>query len=70
MSQATEDLAKYRAAETAILKGQEVAFDNRRLRFPDLALVQAKIKELEQRVAREQAAAAGVSPFRSVARMD
>lgn len=71
MSQAENMLAKYMAAEAALLEGKEVAFGDRRLRREDLAEIRAGRREWEQRVARENASAAGVSSIRfSVARMD
>lgn len=71
MSQAENMLAKYMAAEAALLEGKEVAFGDRRLRREDLAEIRAGRREWEQRVAREKASAAGASSIRfSVARMD
>jgi len=55
MSTATEMLAKYLAAETAILDGQEVRFGDRSLKMVNLPEIQAGRKEWEQRVANEQA---------------
>ncbi len=71
MSNATEMLAKYLAAESALLEGKEVSFGDRRLRREDLAEIRAGRLEWERRVANEQASASGVSSIRfSVARMD
>lgn len=52
-------LAKYLAAETAILEGKEVKFNDRTLRMEDLNMVIAGRKEWQQRVAQEAGAAAG-----------
>lgn len=71
MSTASERLALLLAAEAAILKGQEVAFEGRRLRYPDYAEVRAEIDRLTRQVASEEARASGRSSIRfSVARMD
>lgn len=45
------DLAQYRTARTAILLGQEYAIGNRRLRRPDLIVIENAIRELESRIA-------------------
>jgi len=45
------DLALYRAAREAILTGQEYTIGSRRLRRPDLAVIEKKIEELETRIA-------------------
>ncbi|MBS1188917.1 MAG: hypothetical protein H6R10_709 [Rhodocyclaceae bacterium] len=56
MSTATEMLAKYLAAESALLEGKEVTLENgRRLRMEDLPSIIAGRKEWEQRVAAETA---------------
>lgn len=57
MSQATDMLARYIAAETAILDGKEVRFGDRTLRQEDLAEIRAGRREWEQRVASENAIA-------------
>jgi hypothetical protein len=63
MSIATDKLAEYYAAETAILKGQKVLFDNagtrREITHADLEMVQAGIKKWEAVVAAENRRAAG-----------
>lgn len=55
MSTATDMLAKYLAAETAILDGQEVRFGDRSLKMVNLPEIQQGRKEWEQRVAAETA---------------
>lgn len=61
MTTATDMLAKYLAAEEAILAGKEVTLENgRRLRMEDLPSVQAGRREWEARVAAEQRRTAGV----------
>lgn len=55
MSTATEMLAKYLAAETAVLEGKDVTFGNRRLSMADLTDIQNGRKEWERRVAEESA---------------
>ncbi len=45
------DLVLYRQAREAILTGQEYAIGSRRLRRPDLAVIEKKIEELETRIA-------------------
>jgi len=59
MSTATEMLAKYLAAEAAILEGKEVRLNGRVLRREDLDLVREGRKEWEAKVAAEEAAAKG-----------
>lgn len=63
MSIATDKLAEYYAAETAILQAQKVLFDNggtrREITRADLEMVQAGIKKWEAVVAAEQRRAAG-----------
>lgn len=59
MSQSSDRLALYLAAEADVLRGQEVLFENRRLRRADLEFIQKEIEKLRLLVAREQAAAAG-----------
>jgi hypothetical protein len=46
-----EDLAAYRAARLKILSGQEYWIGSRKLRRPDLAVVESTIRELETRIA-------------------
>lgn len=55
MTTATEMLAKYLAAECALLEGKEVSFGDRRLRMEDLPSIIKGRQEWEQRVARESA---------------
>ena len=57
MSTATEMLAKYLLAETALLEGKEVSFGDRRLRMEDLPAIIAGRKEWEQRAVAEVARA-------------
>lgn len=59
MSTATDMLAKYLAAETAILEGKEARLGDRWLRMEDLAEVRKGRIEWENRVSTEQATAAG-----------
>lgn len=61
MSTATDMLAQYLAAEAAVLQGQDVSINGRRLSMADLEQVRAGRKEWEARVAAETAAAAGAS---------
>lgn len=61
MSTATEMLAKYMAAELAILEGKEAQLGDRRVRLEDLAEIRAGRKEWESRVASEQRQAGGSS---------
>lgn len=72
MSTATDMAARYLAAETAILEGKEARMGDRWLRMEDLAEIRKGRMEWEQRVAAEQAKAAGAtSPFGySLARLD
>lgn len=58
MTTATDMLAKYLAAETALLEGKEVTLGDRKLRMEDLPSIIAGRKEWEQRVSAETAAAA------------
>lgn len=58
MTAATDMLAKYLAAEAAILDGKEVSFGDRRLRMEDLDMVIAGRKDWEKRVSAESAASA------------
>jgi hypothetical protein len=59
MSQATDMLAAYLAAETALLQGQTVRFGDRLLTRANLAEIQAGRREWERRVATEQRVTAG-----------
>lgn len=74
MTTATDMLAAYLAAESAILLGKEASIGDRRLRYEDLAEIRNGRKEWEARVAAETANAAqapsiGGLSF-SLARMD
>jgi hypothetical protein len=51
LSTLQEDLVAYRAARLKILRGQEYWIGSRKVRRPDLALVENAIKELETRIA-------------------
>lgn len=53
MSTATEMLALYLAAETAILAGQEVRFGDRLLKMVNLPEIQTGRREWERRAAAE-----------------
>lgn len=62
MSQASDRLARYIAAETAVLEGQEVRREGesggqRMWRGADLAEIRAEIAKLKAEVAAEEAAA-------------
>lgn len=74
MSQATDMLAAYIAAETAVLQGQQVRFGERFLGHADLAEIRAGRAEWQRKVNAEQASASGRSTFgglgMSVARLD
>lgn len=74
MATAQEMLDKYLAAEQAILDGQDISFDGRRLSLPDLPEIIAGRKEWEVRVANETASAKKVRKIGgigySVARFD
>lgn len=59
MTIATDMLAKYLAAEAAVLEGKEVSLGDRKLRMEDLNMVIAGRKEWEQKVARERSVEAG-----------
>ena len=61
MSQATDMLAAYIAAELAVLKGKTYRLGERQLGRENLAEIIAGRKEWERRVAAESAAAAGKS---------
>lgn len=67
MSTATDMLAKYLAAESAVLKGQSFTLGGRQLTRANLPEIIAGRKEWERRVAQEQAAADGVDSRFSVA---
>lgn len=68
MSIATDKLAEYYAAETAILKGQRIRFEGggtlRDITRADLAMVQAGIKKWEAVVAAEERRTAGSGSIR------
>lgn len=59
MSQATEMLALYIAAEQAVLKGQSVRFGERQLNRADLVEIRNGRAEWQRAVNAEQAVAAG-----------
>ncbi len=61
MTTATDMLAKYLAAEAAILEGKEVRFGERILRMEDLNRVIAGRQEWEARVQAENARAGGAA---------
>lgn len=50
----TEMLAKYLAAEAALLQGKEITFEGRRLRREDLPEIRKGRQEWEQRVAAQR----------------
>jgi hypothetical protein len=60
MSTATDMLAKYLAAEEAILEGKVVWFNEKRLFMEDLPEIIKGRREWEARVAAEASAASGV----------
>lgn len=60
MTTATEMLAKYMAAESAVLEGKDVSFGDRRLGMADLPDIRAGRKEWENRVAQESMATSRV----------
>ena len=74
MSNATDMLAKYLAAEAALLEGKIARFGDRTLQMEDLSEIRAGRKEWESKVAAEQAQANGAPRFGglsySLARMD
>jgi hypothetical protein len=74
MSLATDMLAAYTAAETAVLLGKEARLGDRSLRLEDLAEIRAGRKEWEAKVNAEVARARGVSTLGgltfAVARLD
>ena len=53
MTQATDMLAAYLAAETAILQGKDVSFGGRRQTMEDLPAIRAGRQEWERRVQAE-----------------
>lgn len=57
MTTATDMLAQYLAAESALLQGQEIRFGTRILKRADLAEIRTGRKEWEQRVQAENNAA-------------
>lgn len=61
MSQSTEMLAKYLAAEAAILEGKEARLGDRSLKMEDLASIRAGRQEWEARVLAESARASGAA---------
>jgi hypothetical protein len=63
MTDANAMLAKYFAAEAAILEGKEVRFGDRTLRMEDLSEVRAGRIEWERRIAAEVSRAAGRPTF-------
>jgi hypothetical protein len=74
MTTATDMLAAYLAAESAVLLGKEASIGERKLRYEDLAEIRAGRKEWESRVASENgvttsAPAIGGLTF-SLARLD
>ena len=66
MSQATDMLAQYLAAEAAILKGQAHTWGDKSLTRADLATIRKGRQEWQAIVAAEQAAAAGQGGYSSV----
>lgn len=58
MTTATDMLAKYLAAEAAVLEGKEVSLGDRKLRMEDLSSITAGRKGWEHRVQQEAAIAA------------
>lgn len=74
MSQATDMLAAYIAAETAVLLGKEARLGDRSLTLEDLPEIRAGRREWEGKVNTETARARGVPTFGglgfAVARLD
>jgi hypothetical protein len=64
MSQASDLLAAYLAAELAILKGQTVTLGDKTVGMANLAEVRAERRDLERRVAAEERSASGDSGAR------
>jgi hypothetical protein len=58
MTTATDMLAAYILAETAILQGKEATIGDRKLRFEDLAEIRKGRQEWEAKVSSESASAA------------
>lgn len=71
---ASEMLSKYLAAESAVLQGQSIDFNGRRLTRADLELIRKGRKEWEAKVAAERNRIAGAPTVGglgfSVARLD
>lgn len=74
MSQATEMLAAYIAAETAVLEGKEYRLGDRTLGMADLSQIQAGRREWQSAVNSESARTRGVATIGglgfAVARLD
>ncbi len=74
MTTATDMLAQYLAAESAILQGQEFSFEGRSLKRADLPSIRAGRLEWEKRAQSEAMAKAGGAQIGglsfAVARMD
>lgn len=74
MTTAADMLAKYLAAEAAVLTGKEIQFNGRRVSRSDLPDIRAGRKEWEAKVAAESGRAAGAPSIGglgySVARLD
>lgn len=74
MSQATDMLAAYIAAETAVLLGKEARLGDRSLRFEDLSEIRAGRAQWQSIVNSEKAAANGTATIGglsfAVARLD
>lgn len=66
MSIATDMLAKYLDAESRLLAGKSVRFNDRQLVSEDLSMIRAGRKEWESRVADEETRAAGTNPRRPI----
>lgn len=71
MTQATDMLAAYLAAETAILQGKDISFNGRRCTMEDLPAIRAGRQEWEARASAEQSRqrSSGLGRF-GVARFD
>jgi len=71
---ASEMLAKYLSAEAAVLQGQQIEFEGRRVSRADLESIRQGRKEWEAKVAAERRGASGAPSFGglgfSVARLD
>ena len=71
---ASEMLAKYLAAEAAVLQGRDIQFEGRRVSMSDLPDIRQGRKEWEQRVVAERRRASGAPTIGglgfSVARLD